>query len=105
MQGRLRGWSSGRRPLWKPRVSCAVNFPRLFAEYDSHLLTRMNAVHAGQIAGMEQREAAAVEAEDFEMAASLSADLDSLKAQAGSVQADIRSSETACDQAVRPAAL
>ncbi|KAK9867803.1 hypothetical protein WJX84_004969 [Apatococcus fuscideae] len=54
----------------------------------------------GQIAGMEQREAAAVEAEDFEMAASLSADLDSLKAQAGSVQADIRSSETACDQAV-----
>ena len=44
-------------------LSCAVSFPRLFATYDSHLLTRRNAVHAGQIARMEQREAAHVEKE------------------------------------------
>lgn len=62
------------------------------------------AVHAGQIAGLEEKEAAAVEAEDFESAAILSADLDSLKAQAAHVQADIRSADAACDHAVQSAA-
>lgn len=62
------------------------------------------AVNAGQIAGLEEKEAAAVEAEDFESAATLSADLDSLKAQAAHVQADIRRADAACDHAVHFAA-
>ena len=55
---------------------------------------------AGQIAGLEEKEATAVEAEDFEAAATLSADLDNLKAQAAHVQAQIRNADAACDHAV-----
>ncbi|KAK9865949.1 hypothetical protein WJX84_011892 [Apatococcus fuscideae] len=55
---------------------------------------------SGQIAQLEEKEAAAVEAEDFEAAASFSADLDNLKTQASSIQADIRNAEAACDHAL-----
>ena len=62
-------------------------------------------VFAGQTADLEQREAAAVEAEDFETAALLSAELDGLKAAAATLQASIVEADLACSHAVRPALL
>ena len=56
---------------------------------------------AGQMTQLEEGESAAVEAKESGAAAYLSSELDTLKAESSSLQANIHSADAACDRAVR----